>query len=102
MPQGIQCWDAAGNLVADIGDYNCRLLGTVNITSPVAANPIITTSFSGMTAAGSFAVIVATSNAAYPSNLYACRAVDGGFNTYLLTTTLSVAVTLTVYLYGFL
>lgn len=102
MAQGIQCWDAAGNLIADIGDYNCRLLGSVNITSPTAANPVITTAVSGMTAAGSFAVIVATSNAAYGANIYACRAIDGGFNTYLLTTSLSVAVTLTVYLYGFI
>lgn len=102
MSQGIQCWDAAGNLVADIGDYNCRLMGSVNITSPVASNPVITTSFPGMTATGCFAVIVATSNSAYPANLYACRAINGGFNTYLLSTSLSVAVTLTVYLYGFL
>lgn len=102
MAQGVQCWDAAGNLVADIGDYNCRLLGTINITSPTASNPIVTTSVNGMTAAGSFAVIVTTSNSAYGANLYACRAIDGGFNTYLLTTSLSVSVTLTVYLYGFI
>lgn len=102
MPQGVQCWDAAGNLVADIGDYNCRLIGSMNIASPVASNPAIITPVTGMTAAGSFAVIVSTSSAAYPSNLYACRAVDGGFNTYLLSTTLSVSVTLTVYLYGFI
>lgn len=102
MPQGVQCWDAAGNMVADIGDYNCRFIGSINIASPTSGNPVVTTGFSGMSASNSFGVIVGTSNAAYPQNLYSIRAVDGGFNTYLLVTSLAVQVTLNIHLYAFI
>ncbi|KLE44082.1 hypothetical protein YA12_19385 [Klebsiella aerogenes] len=33
MAQGLQCWDASGRLVVDIGDYNMRYMGTYSISS---------------------------------------------------------------------
>lgn len=31
MAQGLQCWDASGRLIVDIGDYNMRYMGSVNL-----------------------------------------------------------------------
>lgn len=100
MPQGIQCWDASGNLVADIGDYNLRLIGSVNITAPTGSTPV-TTAYAGVTSAGYFAVPVAASSGAYSLNYYACRAYDGGIRTYA-TLPAAVANTLTINIYGFI
>lgn len=37
MAQGLQCWNAAGGLVVDLGDYNIRYMGTYTITNPPAS-----------------------------------------------------------------
>lgn len=33
MPQGLQCWDASGNLILDLTDRITRVLGQVNIAA---------------------------------------------------------------------
>ncbi|WP_447743320.1 hypothetical protein [Enterobacter asburiae] len=33
MAQGLQCWDAAGRLVVDLGDYNIRYVGTYYVNT---------------------------------------------------------------------
>lgn len=31
MSQGLQCWNSAGTLIVDLGDYNIRYMGSVNL-----------------------------------------------------------------------
>lgn len=38
MPQGLQVWDAAGNLTLDLTDRIGRLLGIATLTSPTDGN----------------------------------------------------------------
>ncbi|WP_139810733.1 hypothetical protein [Pantoea rwandensis] len=59
MPAGLQCWDATGKLVVDIGDYNTRYLGRASGTIDTNAAQLFIP-YSGVTLNGSFAVIVAT------------------------------------------
>lgn len=45
MPQGLQCWDASGNLVLDVTDRLTRVLGTFNTgtTDGSITDPALTT-----------------------------------------------------------
>ncbi|MEB4673161.1 hypothetical protein MXL54_00015 [Enterobacteriaceae bacterium G50] len=99
MPQGVQCWDASGNLVADIGDYNCRYVGSLVISVPASAT-VVTTSYAGATAAGYFAVPVSVS-AGREIGFYYCRAYDGGIRTFILLK-YAYAHTVTVNVYAFI
>jgi len=38
MSQGLQCWDEYGRLIVDVGDYNMRYIGTVNLNVGPGAN----------------------------------------------------------------
>ena len=38
MPQGLQVWDAAGNLILDLTDRLGRLLGIATLTNPTDGN----------------------------------------------------------------
>lgn len=99
MPQGIQCWDASGNLVADIGDYNCRFVGTATVSIGSNAT-VVTTPFSGATAAGYFAVPVAVPGGREPGYYY-CRAYNGGIRTFIILK-YYFAHTITVNVYAFI
>ncbi|KMV71934.1 hypothetical protein WB66_05390 [bacteria symbiont BFo1 of Frankliniella occidentalis] len=102
MAAGLQCWDASGKLIVDIGDYNSRFLGetTVAIGNNAAS---VSKAFSGLTQNGSFGVVVGSSAAGggFATESYAVRTYNGGFTVYS-TSTATPASTLTVHLYGFL
>ncbi|NIG74189.1 hypothetical protein F3J34_11330 [Klebsiella sp. Ap-873] len=51
MAQGIQCWDAAGRLIVDLGDYNMKFMGTASITVNAGTNGW-TIPFAGMQPTG--------------------------------------------------
>ncbi|WP_036624705.1 hypothetical protein [Pantoea sp. AS-PWVM4] len=101
MPGGLQCWDATGKLIVDIGDYNTRYLGRTTVTIPANSN-VATGSFNGMTDTGSFIVVVSASSTSYftPAN-FAARAYNGGFLVFKLSS-YTAAVTLTLDMYAFL
>lgn len=102
MPAGLQCWDATGKLIVDIGDYNSRYLGSVNVAFP-ANTLVITFSYSGLKANGSFGVVVATTSGGGVSSIaeHAVRTYDGGFRVFCISPGNSAA-TLTINLYGFI
>lgn len=99
MPQGVQCWDASGNLVADIGDYNCRYIGTLTVSVPALAT-VVTTAYPAATASGYFAVPVTVPPGRY-IGYYHCRAYDGGIRTFILLR-YAYAHTITVNVYAFI
>ncbi len=99
MPCGLQCWDATGKLVVDIGDYNTRYLGRTSVMIPANVN-MISGSFGGLTAAGSFAVVVSASSN-FNNNNFATRTYDGGYRVWKLFQS-ATAVTLTLDLYAFI
>ena len=104
MPAGLQCWDANGKLIVDIGDYNTRYLGRITGTIATNASTLLIP-YTGTTISGSFAVIVAAkSNSPNLPNAdpyeFAARAVNNG----VLIIRIGVAkpVTLTVDVYAFI
>ncbi|WWV91956.1 hypothetical protein [Escherichia phage PJNS034] len=93
----VRCWNAAGKLVADVGDYNVRYLGRQTITYPAKAASA-RGNLAGLTASGSFGVIVGASQGAF--NDYVVKAVNGGYEV-LANRTIYQNTTLTVDLYSF-
>lgn len=53
MAQGLQCWNASGTLIVDLGDYNMRFMGTYTITATSAQSYTVTVP--GMRTTGWFA-----------------------------------------------
>lgn len=101
MPCGMQCWDASGKIVVDIGDYNTRYLGRTTITIPANTN-VVTGSFGGLTTGGSFASVVSASSTSYfKTNNFATRTYEGGYRVWRLSRNVT-AVTLTLDLYAFI
>lgn len=101
MPCGLQCWDASGKLVVDIGDYNTRYLGRTTVTIPANVN-MVTGSYGGITSVGSFAAVVSTSSTSYfKTNNFATRTYDSGYRVWRLSRDVT-AVTLTLDLYAFI
>jgi hypothetical protein len=101
MSGGIQCWDANGKLIVDLGDYNTRYLGRMQITMP-AASFQTSSAFSGATENGSFGVVVATSTTNQPPDRYMTRAYNGGIRLYCIDPGYYQAVTVTVDVFSFL
>lgn len=101
MAGGLQCWDATGKLIVDIGDYNTRYLGRTTVTMATNTNQV-TGSFGGLTTSGSFVVVVSASSSVYftPSN-FAARAYDGGYRIFKISA-YTAAVTLTLDMYAFI
>lgn len=101
MPSGLQCWDASGKLVVDIGDYNTRYMGrtTANVDGTVNS---LTVPYTGATLNGSFAVIVAAKSntpnlpGADPYE-FAARTVNGGILLIRVGGPKSITLTLDVY-----
>ncbi|MGK6325776.1 hypothetical protein ACMGEE_01565 [Erwinia sp. DT-104] len=102
MPAGMQCWDETGKLIVDIGDYNCRFIGVVNVSCPANISEV-TVSYAGITANGSFGVVIATNSGAGISSIseYAVRTYDGGIRVIGIFPS-NRAATLAINLYGFL
>lgn len=104
MPAGLQCWDATGKLIVDIGDYNTRYLGRTTGTIDTNAAQLFIP-YAGVTLNGSFAVIVATQSnssgapVAYPYE-FAARAISNGVQ--IIRVGGAKNVTLTVDVYAFI
>ncbi|WP_148049889.1 MULTISPECIES: hypothetical protein [unclassified Enterobacter] len=98
MAQGLQCWDANGVMVVDIGDYNMRYMGTrtLNVTPNITSWNI---AFPGMRVNGWLAVqrLTITSN-----NIFYCIPGNESFAVQYLPTTGTYPQTITfdIYKYG--
>lgn len=82
MPQGLQAWDAAGNMVVDIGDYSTRIFTSKRVAIPSGVSTAIQYPVPGVTAAGHFAVITEGNNTTQPDILmtnYTAVTYNGGF-----------------------
>ncbi|ELY4215878.1 hypothetical protein SMY84_001768 [Cronobacter turicensis] len=53
---GLQCWDASGNLIVDLGDYMLRHVARVQFNQVAGAVSQVNIPVAGVTATGSFAV----------------------------------------------
>ncbi|HGK4843936.1 TPA: hypothetical protein ACJ2XA_004281 [Kluyvera georgiana] len=78
---GIQCWDASGRMVADVGDYNIRYMGEYYLNVGGARN--YTVGWAGMRETGWIIVIDTDS---YWSYFYATPYNDQFIVRYLPTT----------------
>lgn len=101
MSAGLQCWDASGRLIVDIGDYNTRYLGQTVATIDTNASQM-SVPFNGSTQNGSFAVIVAAkSNSSGAPNAdtyeFAARALNGSVQIIRVGGPKSVTLTIDVY-----
>lgn len=65
MPQGLQAWDASGNLVVDLGDYSTRFITSIAMNMP-AQQDVVNVAVSGVTDAGHFAVITKGNSSTLP------------------------------------
>lgn len=101
MAGGIQCWDANGKLIVDVGDYNTRYIGRMQISMP-AQSFQTTAPYPGVTESGSFGVIVLTSNTSQPPDRYMTRAYDGGVRLYCIDPSFYQEVTVTIDVFSFL
>ncbi|MEG5874664.1 hypothetical protein [Enterobacter ludwigii] len=52
MAQGLQCWDASGRLVVDLGDYNMRFMGTASLAIAAGTTNVWTVNFTGVRPSG--------------------------------------------------
>lgn len=77
MPQGLQAWDANGNLIVDIGDYSTRFVGSYDLNMPINSTAI-NIALPGVSSETHFAVIV--------------KANDGSINAALLATSLTAII----------
>ncbi|WP_312181296.1 hypothetical protein [Pantoea sp. CTOTU46764] len=100
MPAGLQCWDATGKMVVDIGDYNTRYLGRASASIDTNAAQLFVP-FSGSTLIGCFAVIVGaqsnTPGLGADSYEFAARCLNGGVQVIRVGGPKSVTLTLDVY-----
>lgn len=83
MPQGLQCWDATGKLVVDIGDYNLRFVRSREFTFP-ANTGSYTLSDNGITADGVICVVRSTASNENIYPVYYGIPINGGV---IITTT---------------
>lgn len=63
MPQGLQAWDANGNIVVDLGDYSTRFITSVVIFVP-SGQSAASVGVAGLSNLNCFAVIVNSDEAA--------------------------------------
>lgn len=91
MAQGIQCWNAQGTLLVDLGDYNMRYVGSQTVSLPSGATQWNFT-YTGMTSSGWIVYIQDT--ASFPQ--YVCRCYDGGYRIAFAPTSAPATKTVTV------
>ncbi|EFL9656579.1 hypothetical protein IGU62_001769 [Escherichia coli] len=61
MAQGLQCWDASGRLVVDLGDYNMRFMGTASLAIAAGTTNVWTVNFTGVRPTGWLIIPVSNS-----------------------------------------
>ncbi|ELY3545781.1 hypothetical protein SMX40_003378 [Cronobacter turicensis] len=94
---GLQCWDASGRLVVDLGDYMVRHRGRITVKAPGGVNQF-DVAIPGATASGSFAAITTT---LMQTRIWGTSCYDGGVTVFFVPGT-SFADTLTIDLYDFI
>lgn len=98
---GFQAWDASGNLVVDLGDFNTRFVSRHNVSFPTNTR-IVSVSVPGITGTNSFASIMGGTVPAGGFGYYAPVTKNGGFDIlYLPTFNPLYAQTLYVEVYQF-
>lgn len=75
----VRCWDASGRLIADVGDYNVRYLGRQTITYPARAASV-RGYLAGLSASGSFGVVIAVDDAAVDPNTLVVHMLDNAYD----------------------
>ncbi|HID5228592.1 TPA: hypothetical protein ACXEMK_003495 [Enterobacter roggenkampii] len=98
MPQGLQCWDSAGRIVADLSDFSIRYIGSASVIFATGER-LKNIPFSGVSQDGSFITIVTQG---LDVNEFFCRAFNGGFTAmYLPVNGVPFPRTLNVEIYNF-
>jgi len=96
MAQGLQCWNASGVLVVDLGDYNMRYMGSVNLTIAAGTNAW-SVAYAGMKSTGWLAVMRTSQ---YWNDFY-CIPGNNAFTVQYLPTGGTYAQTLTFDVYKY-
>lgn len=98
MGFGLQCWDENGNLVVDTSDYNCRYIGTYNVST--GGGNSATVGVSGINQGNAYAVIVAGSYGSSFNEAF-CAVNDNSFALFTLSgANTSQTFTVEVYRYA--
>ena len=97
---GLQCWDANGNLVVDLGDYTVKFVGKYQVTVP-RGSFIGSVGVSGINGFNSFAAITASNSPGGYGEYYAKTRDNAVHVIYLPTSSPWSDVTLTVEVYTF-
>ncbi|EFW7444375.1 hypothetical protein ABL325_003284 [Escherichia coli] len=97
MAQGLQCWDASGRLVVDLGDYNMRYMGTASLSIAAGNTTTWSVAFNGMRPTGWLAI---ARNSQYWTNFY-CIPGTNSFSVRHIPTGYVMAQTLTFDIYAF-
>lgn len=101
MPAGLQAWDASGNLVVDLGDFNTRFVTRQNVSFPTNTRAV-SFNVAGLTGTNSFAVIMGGSVPSGGFGYYTAVTKNGGVDVlYLPTSNPPYAQTLYVEVYMF-
>lgn len=95
----VRCWDASGRLIADVGDYNIRYLGRQTITYPANAASA-RGNLAGLSASGSFGVVVSVSDAGSQANEFVVHMLDNAYD-IIAQVKVYQNITLQVDLYSF-
>lgn len=103
MSAGLQCWDASGNMVVDLGDYTIKFVGRYRVSIP-AGTGIGSVNVPGINGNNSFSSIMYTSGTlggAIDSNWYS-KTRNGGVDILYLPQYAHGAVTVDVEVYQFI
>lgn len=79
MSAGLQAWDANGNLVVDLGDYNVKYKGRYYLRYPGGVQ-YVSYSIPGLQANNSFCTIVSTSSTGYLDPEFFAKTKNDGFD----------------------
>jgi hypothetical protein len=69
---GLQCWDAGGNIIVDLGDYNMRYMGSVGLNVAAGTTNSWAVGFGGMQSTGWLVVPQNYYNTGYDQNIIYC------------------------------
>lgn len=101
MAAGLQCWDASGNLVVDLGDYSTRFIGRYNVNFPRSVDRV-QLNVPGVTDSNSFASVMGANLGSTYVTDYAPVCRSGGIDIiYVPGRNPSVDLTLYVEVYMF-
>ena len=82
MAQGLECWNAQGVQVVELGDYNIRYMGAVSLNVSAGSTTAWTVPFANMRPNGWLAILRTTQ---WWNNYYCIPGTDGFTVQYLPT-----------------